>query len=291
MKTFGIFALAVQLVQGLKGRGGVAQKPPVTIVSFDKDYKDLWQCWANHMNDANNEKEVIAVALDDEAIETVSKWKHGGLRLSVNLNTKFAPKKDAMMFSAWPTCFYSMVYFQSIRDALLDGHEAVLKTDLDAIPLRDPWEMMANASDADIITKSEDYPGGYNGGAFNTGFMLYRNTPEVIKLLDDIIAFWASGKVPKDGGCNDQFQMTEFINKRGCSNFGLHHHVAPEKGYWRGKCGNIKVAAFAENQVKTGMWCVDANDCKKKGVWVMHSRHNFLTNTCGKGVQKVSDHA
>eukprot|EP00440_Ansanella_granifera_P040785 gb/GFBE01044230.1/.p1 GENE.gb/GFBE01044230.1/~~gb/GFBE01044230.1/.p1 ORF type:complete len:297 (+),score=69.31 gb/GFBE01044230.1/:1-891(+) len=296
MKLLGTVALVAELANGLKDFSGraaeVAKKPAVTMVSFDSGYQSLWPCWVDHMSKVNRETEVVVVSLDDAAAATVESWqKETRDSMPVSLYTKYVPSQDAMNFMAWPSCYYSFVYFKAVRDYLLQGHEAVLKTDLDAIPLKDPWAMLANASDADIITMPDSYPGGYEGGAFNTGFMLYRNKPQVVSLLNDIIDYWASGTVPTDGGCNDQFLLTQFINKRGCKNFGPHKKK-PVNGYFRGNCGNIKVAGFADNQVHTGQFCTDVADCLFRGVSVMHTRSSsFLANTCGDGVEDITHHS
>mmetsp|Transcript_89153 Transcript_89153/g.260635 ORF Transcript_89153/g.260635 Transcript_89153/m.260635 type:complete len:310 (+) Transcript_89153:54-983(+) len=267
---------------------GKAALPPVTVVLVDQNYEQLWPCWAQTMADVNRELPLSIVPMDSTSAQFVKSWilTHPGV-LDVTLDESYlvsaAQKGSSLHKGRWPPDVYSRIIWQAIQARLHEGHEAVLHSDLDALVMRDPWEMLANAGDEDIVIAADSYPSGYPHGAFNTGFALYRNTTGARQLVDGLVKIWDAGTQPKDKHqLNDQWMFTDFLNNLTCT-AGESRRWPVTNGFHRGACGPVKLAVFTTQVLRGSLPCQTFDACKgmMPKATVVHQRGPVLLDKCG----------
>eukprot|EP00440_Ansanella_granifera_P029726 gb/GFBE01032289.1/.p1 GENE.gb/GFBE01032289.1/~~gb/GFBE01032289.1/.p1 ORF type:complete len:297 (+),score=54.40 gb/GFBE01032289.1/:1-891(+) len=256
---------------------------PIMMVTFDHRYLPLWNCWAQALIDVNKKYPVSVVALDAEVAEGVKEWAKSHSQLRVVVDDSHVPDEKKVAMSMWPPTSYERLLWTAIQDRFKEGYSAVIKSDLDALLMRDPEPLLANGSDADMILAPDGYPPGNKHGSFNPGFSLFRNTPATKNVINGLANAWATNTQPKDGtGENDQSMLSAALNKLGCTE-GLGAKWEMSNGYHRGQCGSVKLALFKDQILRgthcSGTWSLCMS--QHQAAYVYHDRDPMLKKKCG----------
>lgn len=265
-------------------------KGPVTLVLFNgnADYNQLFDCWVKRFQSYSSSKALHVVTLDKEALthaNSYSETEHEVVvdesMLALKQSVSFVGDRlDSASHASWPSNAYQRVIWKSIEDRLKSGYSEVLHSDIDAFYMQDPWKMLhdANITDADLVASSsgcfpEDVCKTWKKTIVaNPGFMMFRNTPEMLKVLAHLNEVWDKGEVPEDPHeFSDQFMLNRYLAGLGCT-----WSENKPGGFLRGVCGGLKMAFLPQEMVSQG----------HIASYISHGRQGPPAALCAASVQK-----
>merc|ERR1719161_3489437 len=246
-----------------------------------------FNCWAERFAKHGKKMPLHVVGLDNAAAQYLKNWTSAHPDVTVKVDNSFAkfmPKevtvdkahgtlsfrKRSNAEAEFPSEFYSKTYWKAMEKTLAAGHPEVLHADLDTYYEKDPWELLDHEDFAgyDLVASPQqchldfkfdqrraDICTGMNSTIMvNTGFVLFRNTPQMMEVMKHFTTAWEkdvkSSKDDRVGSTfqnNEQFMLNDYLSKQGCQWQRPRYH-----GLLRGTCGNLKVAFLKKTAIQRG---------------------------------------
>lgn len=275
----------------------------VTLTIFDGHYAQLFPCWIDLLRKSGSTRAVDVVTLDQSASDFVANWTlHHPSEASAMLRTVehrwnsvspvSAPQGKRLLLAQsrsqlwstshhrhqrWPSNHYQRVIWSVIQARLLSG-EDVLHLDLDALPIKDPWELLSGAGADEMVATADIVSAGGTpaGQILDPGVMLLRSRPETLKAVNTIVDLWDRGLQPsKRHDFSDMHMLNAYVARQGCQWSQL------QEGRVHGKCGQLQALVIAKG-IQRGSHCGDLEECRRRELYVLHGRSDTISEEmCG----------
>lgn len=219
----------------------------ITIKIRNNDgYFHMLDCWLEHFLKQQSIQKVNIYTLDANSTEWMEKLKRKyssasermhhmviGEEIEKKAQTKFqrlrseAEVDEDFVRDQWPSLHYMHSFFYLIQERLKRG-EHVIHADIDSVWVRDPWPVLENiirenpdvavlgSTDDDKLAKRGPMADAW-GFNLNTGFLLYRNKPSTLRMVETLSEWtgFGSGGMPRDG--IEQGNQNKYLVQQKCS--------------------------------------------------------------------------